>query len=462
MAPSTALAGPRPGARTQWLTLPVAALAATAVVAVGRPGPGTFLAGLVSFATAILAAPRRPWPPLRILAATVVVLLLAAASVRDAGWLSLLCLLVAVPFAVPAITGRAVGWRLPAATPATGVLVGVPVLGATVVLFASANPVFARLVGLGNPRITLVSLLAGVALFSLVALSAGLRTPPAAVHPLLPLVPLALLDLVFGVFLWTERGVVFALHNMEDSIGTPDGPSFAEYLHAGYAEPAILLLSLVFLAAVGSAAPGRRRHPVLVSLSAVLCLLNLGVAGFAGVRMLDYGYTYGLTRTRMLGLTAEAALVLLLVLLLLTGIRPGARWIPAAATGVVLATVLTLVAVNPDRWIARVAVDGYLAHETRLDAGYLSDLSADAIVEVDRLPDDVRACVLAGMVDGSSAVEPGLTSYPQVGSHAPPFPYVPWYAANTGRVTGRAAIRARPIPDFTPRCRQVFPAITKD
>jgi hypothetical protein len=79
---------------------------------------------------------------------------------------------------------------------------------------------------------------------------------------------------------------------------------------------------------------------------------------------------------------------------------------------VLLATVLTLVAVNPDRFIARWAVDGYLDHRARLDAGYLSDLSADAIVEVDRLPDDIRLCVLAGMVDGSSAVEPQPTSLP--------------------------------------------------
>jgi len=97
---------------------------------------------------------------------------------------------------------------------------------------------------------------------------------------------------------------------------------------------------------------------------------------------------------------------------------------------------LGLVAVNPDAYIAGTVIARY-HHDGHLDAAYLSVLSADAVPEIDRLPEPYRSCVLAGLAGRPSTVDP-------------------WDAANAGRSVAWRVLRARPVPPDTVPCRQVF------
>src|SRR5690349_19588813 len=88
-----------------------AGLLAAAVVPLDRPGLGWLLAGLGVFAAVLVAGPRRAWSPARVGAAVAVVLLLGAGTLRAAGWLFVLCVLVAVPYASIAVSGGGRTWR---------------------------------------------------------------------------------------------------------------------------------------------------------------------------------------------------------------------------------------------------------------------------------------------------------------------------------------------------------------
>ena len=92
-----------------------------------------------------------------------------------------------------------------------------------------------------------------------------------------------------------------------------------------------------------------------------------------------------------------------------------------------------VVALNPDAYIARTVIARY-HHDGHLDAAYLSVLSADAVPEIERLPEPYRSCVLAGLTGRPSTVDG-------------------WYAVNAGR---RAALKARPPEPGAVPCPQVF------
>src|SRR5256885_16155512 len=84
---------------------------AAAVVPPTDPGLGGPLAGAVVLAAVCLAGSARGWRSSRMLPALGAVLLLAAGTVRAAGWLFVLCLAVAVPLASLAVAGGGRTWR---------------------------------------------------------------------------------------------------------------------------------------------------------------------------------------------------------------------------------------------------------------------------------------------------------------------------------------------------------------
>jgi hypothetical protein len=57
-------------------------------------------------------------------------------------------------------------------------------------------------------------------------------------------------------------------------------------------------------------------------------------------------------------------------------------------------TLLALVVVSPDRWVAERNVDR-LVRTGEFDAEYASTLSADAVPALDRMPEPYRSCALA-------------------------------------------------------------------
>jgi hypothetical protein len=122
----------------------------------------------------------------------------------------------------------------------------------------------------------------------------------------------------------------------------------------------------------------------------------LVIVASALTRMWTYEQAYGFTRLRVLVSVCEMWLGVVFVLILLAGIRLRAPWLPRAIVGTALAALLGIAAVNPDGFIAERNVVRYDTTH-RIDADYLSQLSADAVPALERLPEPVRGCVLAGI-----------------------------------------------------------------
>jgi len=112
-----------------------------------------------------------------------------------------------------------------------------------------------------------------------------------------------------------------------------------------------------------------------------------------------YADAYGATRLRLFVATVELWLGLLFVLVGVAVVRLRADWLPRLVIGTAVLALLGLALVNPDRLIADRNVDRFL--ETgRLDVSYLSELSADAVPAVDRLPEPMRTCALRDIAFG--------------------------------------------------------------
>jgi len=81
-------------------------------------------------------------------------------------------------------------------------------------------------------------------------------------------------------------------------------------------------------------------------------------------------------------------------------------------------------ALNPDAVAARTVIARY-HHDEHLDDEYLRRLSADAVDEIDRLPEPARSCVLTSLAADLSHPDP-------------------WYAFSPARRHARAVLAARP------------------
>jgi uncharacterized protein DUF4153 len=438
-------------------------LVAAAVVPLDRPGLGWLLAGLVGLG-AVLATRRPAWSATRTGCALATVVLLGAGTVRAAGWLFVLCLVTALPFASLAVAGGGGTWgrllrgaaAIPAAVPvaaartARGATVRAPFVTGTVaglvlvvvfgVLFADANPAFAHLVRDAAGRLSF----GGALLFLLggaIVLAAGyLRTttlaPDRVPWPdrrLLAraewVIPLALVDLVFAVFVWEEGVVLFGGHTY---VLGPGGPTFAQYARSGFWQLSLVTVLSLAIVAVTAYRTDRSDRVLIRIVVGALGLLTLVVVASALSRMATYVQAYGYTRVRLVGFGAELVLGVVVVLLLVAGVRMRGRWLPGAVATVAVCGVLGLVAVNPDAVVARTVI-GRFHHDHHLDGGYLSRLSADAVPQIQRLPDPQRSCVLNAMRARPSTVDS-------------------WYAYNAGRDTARAALLALPARHSVPPC----------
>jgi hypothetical protein len=118
-------------------------------------------------------------------------------------------------------------------------------------------------------------------------------------------------------------------------------------------------------------------------------------------------------------------------------------WLPRVALLTGAVALLGLAAINPDAWVAERNIDRYEA-TGRLDLDYLQGLSADAApVIVDRLPEDVAACVLLPLPDDRP--EDGLLGW------------------NLGRDRAAAAVAGLPgTAAGTDRCAEVWRRFTAD
>jgi hypothetical protein len=346
------------------------------------------------------------------------------------------------------------GWRsrLPAgaAPVARGLLIALPVLVVFVVLFASADAIFATLaanlfawqVDLGElpVRIALAFVIAWpvAGLLAVGIGGAGIDRRTAAPVPQslgaaaaepLPLFPalgvieavtiLVAVDVLFALFVILQLAYLFGgLDTM-----AAGGITYANYARGGFFQ----LVAVTVLAGglvVGLHAVVERRTRAFVGSAVGLAILTVIVLASAAFRLALYQQAYGWTELRFyidatiawLGLGIVAATVLL--------VRDRMRWLPHAMT---IGAVVVLVAVNvigPLRLVAdenvarlldpsRVPPDGRLG----LDVEYMLTLDNDAVpalaAALPALAGDEHAAVLSWLDDRRVELsQPETTAWP--------------------------------------------------
>jgi hypothetical protein len=175
--------------------------------------------------------------------------------------------------------------------------------------------------------------------------------------------------------------------------------TFADYARGGFWQLLVVtLLTLLVIAIAVRKAPrvtAADRLAVRLLLGA-LVVGALTVVASALWRMMVYEQAYGFTRLRVFVSAFELWLGVVFLLVLIAGIRLGGSWLPQLVVGTWVLTLLGLVLLNPDRFIAAQNVDRY-EQTNKLDLLYLRSLSPDAAPELDRLPDKYRACALRGI-----------------------------------------------------------------
>jgi hypothetical protein len=237
-------------------------------------------------------------------------------------------------------------------------------------------------------------------------------------------IPLAMLDVLFGIFVWLQIRVLFAGAGY---VLAPGGPNYAEHARGGFGELAtVTALTLGVIATVALTA--RRTSAVergfVRLLGGLLCALTLVIVASALKRLALYAGAYGFTVPRLLAFAGEVWLGLIFVLLLGAGVRLKAAWMPRASMAAGVLVLFALVAVNPDALMAHTVLSRH-SGPYPVDIDYLQSLSADATPEIAKYP-DIAWCALKPL---------------SVELRQPD----PWYAFNTSRLNARHVLRNLPV-----------------
>ena len=417
-------------------------LLAALVIPEREPGIG-FVAVMLAMGTVAFGpAPTRPY---LVASFALAVPLASMFAVRDAAWIAVLCLLAAGALGcVALVDARSVpGIFASAFAPPLAAVRGMPWLGRTVkgvgrlgslwpvlrtvvlsvaavtvfgALFASADAVFARWADAVVPDLTVDTLvLRGfllVVVGGITLAAAYVALNPPRVERLHPgeatpvgrtfewLVPVGLVVALYVGFVLAQAAAMFGGHAY---LQETTGLTYAEYVHQGFGQLTVAtLLTLAVAAAAARKAPrGTARERLLLRVAlGLLGLLTLVVVASALYRMHVYEEAYGFTELRVLVSVFEGWLGLVVLLVLVAGIRLDGWWLPRAAVLTGAASLLGLALLNPAGYVAERNVERYL--ETgKIDWAYLATLSADAVPALERLPADVRHCVLVpGTEDG--------------------------------------------------------------
>jgi hypothetical protein len=209
-------------------------------------------------------------------------------------------------------------------------------------------------------------------------------------------IPLALLVLLFAMFVAVQLTVLFG--GSEHVLDT-EGLTYANYARGGFWQLLVATgLTLLVLAGASRWAP-RKTTADRVLIRAVLgtlAALTLVIVASALHRMDVYADTYGLTRLRILVALCELWLGVTFLLVIVAGIRLRGAWLPRVVVAAGVLALLGLSAANPDGLIADRNVARFEQID-RIDTTYLSQLSADAVPALQKLPQPQRDCALAGI-----------------------------------------------------------------
>ncbi|MEU8799235.1 DUF4173 domain-containing protein [Spirillospora sp. NPDC048819] len=403
------------------------------------------------------------------------VLLSASAAVRDADWIVLPALLLAVAAGSYAACGGrswaevlggglavvpAVGYMLPwagrgayrAASPSRGnawpvirtgliVVVLLAVFGG---LFMGADAAFGSLASGLVPEISAVSVFlyafAGTATLVLTCAAAYLGQAPPPLRMLNPepatpagrwswAVPIAALDLLFLAFCAIQAGVFLA--DDKDKLLESTGLTYAEYARQGFFQlvvVTVLVLAVIAVAMRYAPSGGRGDRVTVRGLLGLLCALTLVVVAVALRRLYLYEETFGWTRLRLWVHAFEFWLGGVVVLVAVAGVVKGRlAWLPRAVAAGGAVAMIALVSINPDGFIAGHNVDRY-EDTGKVDVDYLRGLSADAVPALDRLPEPQRSCALRAIAFDLKDDEPAM-------------------GANYARSRAREILKHRPVDD---------------
>lgn len=459
----------------RWMLPACAAVGLLAALALPYSDVGLgFVLVAVALGAAVLPVARRRITPWSAGLAVLAYALVAMAMFRDADWLVGPLLLAGFLLAALALSGAGRGW-LGMARGGASVLLGVlpvpwflaapvrdmslrrrvvPVLlggGLALVLvllfgslFASADPVFAKLVeqvfltqDWAQSMPLRILLFAGFAVVAASAVLVALRPVAQVPAPALRLtvsrglwvIPLIALNLLFAVFVAMQVTVLFGSTRWVVSAA---GLTYAEYARSGFFQLVVVSVFVLAIVAVASwviELRGRERW-LMAGLLGLLCALTVVVLASALHRLDLYVDAYGFSRLRatveavIWWLGAVFALVLAAGAVRLT--RHGrAGWLPRAlvvTTGVAL---LAFAVWNPDLRVAETQVT--IRGVGRLDQEYLRDLGAEAVPALDRLPEPTRSCVLRNLVVVDRLLTPD-----------------PWNGWNLAREQAREVLERRP------------------
>ena len=284
------------------------------------------------------------------------------------------------------------GRRRPLVVP-RAILIALPVGLAFAVLFASADPVFARLVSTPFEQLSfgeiprhVVVVAFGAAAFSTLAVRSSVPIQlgrsaqgidGGGLRPADWISVLATVDTVFALFVGVQ---LFTLFGGRRYVSAVTGLTFAEYARSGFWQmlAAATLTGLVIAASwVGGRPASSGRMMWFTSLAAALVGLSLVVLASAFQRLLLYETEFGYTWPRLIphaAILLTAALLACGLVAILTG---RTVWLPTAALCLGLITVAGLNLLDPEAFIAERNI-ARVARGYELDTQELASLSADA------------------------------------------------------------------------------------
>ena len=206
-------------------------------------------------------------------------------------------------------------------------------------------------------------------------------------------VPLAFLNLLFAAFVAVQFAVLFGGRAY---VLRTTGLGYAQYARSGFFQ-LLVVAGLILLVIAGArrwvlpASAGE--HRVLKFLLSLLAVSSLVILASAMYRLGLYENVYGPSRARFGARLIMFWVAALLLIAIVRSFVTSGAW--AIRLGVVAAAVIVVfgLATNPDAQIAEYSVERFEA-TGEIDALYVSSLSADAVPQLLRLPEDVAACVL--------------------------------------------------------------------